>query len=162
MYFFKQLKINDVEDVGFGDLQEAKICAGGRAPHSAWRNYDDFNEFFWCASSFWSTYLHFVNHAGNGSMEQEAYILFLIMLNPVWLDVKDFQYFYPCIDYDLGKENLYSVSAKWLGCCHWERISVSYIFIYLRKLMFHDICLFKQGAILFWVVMALETWSWIF
>jgi hypothetical protein len=27
--------------------QEAKICAGGKAPHSSWRNYDDFNEFFW-------------------------------------------------------------------------------------------------------------------
>jgi callose synthase len=31
---------------------EAKICAGGRAPHSAWRNYDDFNEFFWAPSCF--------------------------------------------------------------------------------------------------------------
>ncbi|XP_024386368.1 callose synthase 9 isoform X2 [Physcomitrium patens] len=31
---------------------EAKICAGGKAPHSAWRNYDDFNEFFWAPSCF--------------------------------------------------------------------------------------------------------------
>ncbi|KAG0624695.1 hypothetical protein M758_3G268300 [Ceratodon purpureus] len=31
---------------------EAKICAGGKAPHSAWRNYDDFNEFFWSSSCF--------------------------------------------------------------------------------------------------------------
>jgi len=31
---------------------EAKICAGGKAPHSSWRNYDDFNEFFWAPSCF--------------------------------------------------------------------------------------------------------------
>jgi len=28
-------------------LQEAANNKNGRAPHSAWRNYDDFNEFFW-------------------------------------------------------------------------------------------------------------------
>lgn len=30
-------------------LQEAANNVNGRAPHSAWRNYDDFNEFFWYA-----------------------------------------------------------------------------------------------------------------
>jgi callose synthase len=28
-------------------LQEAANNDNGRAAHSAWRNYDDFNEFFW-------------------------------------------------------------------------------------------------------------------
>lgn len=28
-------------------LQEAGNNDNGRAPHSAWRNYDDFNEYFW-------------------------------------------------------------------------------------------------------------------
>lgn len=28
-------------------LQEAANNKNGRAPHSEWRNYDDFNEFFW-------------------------------------------------------------------------------------------------------------------
>lgn len=28
-------------------LQEAANNDNGRAPHSAWRNYDDFNEYFW-------------------------------------------------------------------------------------------------------------------
>jgi hypothetical protein len=30
-----------------GVVQESTIGADGRSPHSAWRNYDDFNEFFW-------------------------------------------------------------------------------------------------------------------
>lgn len=30
-------------------LQEAANNDNGRAPHSAWRNYDDFNEYFWWA-----------------------------------------------------------------------------------------------------------------
>jgi hypothetical protein len=38
---------------GFGlVLQEAHNNGNGVASHSAWRNYDDFNEFFWCSSSF--------------------------------------------------------------------------------------------------------------
>jgi callose synthase len=28
-------------------VEESTIGADGRSPHSAWRNYDDFNEFFW-------------------------------------------------------------------------------------------------------------------
>ena len=28
-------------------LQEAARNNNGKAAHSAWRNYDDFNEFFW-------------------------------------------------------------------------------------------------------------------
>ncbi|XP_024363886.1 callose synthase 9 isoform X2 [Physcomitrium patens] len=31
---------------------ESKMCAAGNAPHSDWRNYDDFNEFFWSPSCF--------------------------------------------------------------------------------------------------------------
>ncbi len=31
----------------WGLVQESTIGADGRSPHSAWRNYDDFNEFFW-------------------------------------------------------------------------------------------------------------------
>lgn len=34
----------------FENMQEAKNNDNGRAPHSAWRNYDDFNEYFWYAS----------------------------------------------------------------------------------------------------------------
>jgi hypothetical protein len=38
---------------GFGwVLQEAHNNGNGVASHSAWRNYDDFNEFFWCSSCF--------------------------------------------------------------------------------------------------------------
>ena len=29
------------------DMQEARNNNNGRAAHSEWRNYDDFNEFFW-------------------------------------------------------------------------------------------------------------------
>lgn len=29
------------------DTQEAANNDNGKAPHSAWRNYDDFNEYFW-------------------------------------------------------------------------------------------------------------------
>jgi callose synthase len=35
-----------------GLVQESTIGADGRSPHSAWRNYDDFNEFFWAPSCF--------------------------------------------------------------------------------------------------------------
>nr|XP_024357146.1 callose synthase 9-like isoform X3 [Physcomitrium patens] len=31
---------------------EAKVSADGRNPHSAWRNYDDVNEFFWAPTCF--------------------------------------------------------------------------------------------------------------
>jgi callose synthase len=31
---------------------ESDVPAHGRAAHSAWRNYDDFNEFFWAPSCF--------------------------------------------------------------------------------------------------------------
>lgn len=31
------------------DSQEAANNDNGKAPHSAWRNYDDFNEYFWWA-----------------------------------------------------------------------------------------------------------------
>jgi callose synthase len=31
---------------------EAKSSGNGIAPHGAWRNYDDFNEFFW--SGLWT------------------------------------------------------------------------------------------------------------
>lgn len=30
-------------------LQEAKKSRNGKAPHSSWCNYDDLNEYFWCA-----------------------------------------------------------------------------------------------------------------
>jgi callose synthase len=33
-------------------VEESTIGADGRSPHSAWRNYDDFNEFFWAPSCF--------------------------------------------------------------------------------------------------------------
>jgi hypothetical protein len=33
-------------------LQEAQSSGNGIAPHGAWRNYDDFNEFFW--SGLWT------------------------------------------------------------------------------------------------------------
>lgn len=29
------------------DIQEAASNNNGKAAHSAWRNYDDFNEYFW-------------------------------------------------------------------------------------------------------------------
>jgi len=32
-------------------FQEAARNNGGKAAHSAWRNYDDFNEYFWFVSS---------------------------------------------------------------------------------------------------------------
>jgi hypothetical protein len=32
--------------------QEAKNNNGGKASHAAWRNYDDFNEFFWSRRCF--------------------------------------------------------------------------------------------------------------
>lgn len=31
----------------YENSQEAANNDNGRAPHSAWRNYDDFNEYFW-------------------------------------------------------------------------------------------------------------------
>ncbi|KAF8395921.1 hypothetical protein HHK36_019876 [Tetracentron sinense] len=31
---------------GCGEYMEAANNDNGRAPHSAWRNYDDFNEYF--------------------------------------------------------------------------------------------------------------------
>lgn len=31
---------------------EAAICDNGKQPHSAWRNYDDFNEYFWSRNCF--------------------------------------------------------------------------------------------------------------
>jgi len=31
----------------FMDFQEAANNDNGKAPHSSWRNYDDFNEYFW-------------------------------------------------------------------------------------------------------------------
>lgn len=33
-------------------LQEAKKSRNGKAPHSSWCNYDDLNEYFWCARNF--------------------------------------------------------------------------------------------------------------
>ncbi len=33
-------------------MQESDVPAHGRAAHSAWRNYDDFNEFFWCLLAY--------------------------------------------------------------------------------------------------------------
>jgi callose synthase len=30
-----------------GLFQEAENNDNGKAPHSSWRNYDDFNEHFW-------------------------------------------------------------------------------------------------------------------
>ncbi|VFQ67599.1 unnamed protein product [Cuscuta campestris] len=33
-------------------LSEARHNDNGRAPHSAWRNYDDFNEYFWSLNCF--------------------------------------------------------------------------------------------------------------
>ena len=35
--------------------QEADNNDNGRAPHSSWRNYDDFNEYFWC--DFWNIFV---------------------------------------------------------------------------------------------------------
>lgn len=32
----------------FINLQEAARNNNGKAAHSEWRNYDDFNEYFWC------------------------------------------------------------------------------------------------------------------
>ncbi|XP_024374293.1 callose synthase 9 isoform X2 [Physcomitrium patens] len=40
---------------------EAKVCNHGKSPHSSWRNYDDFNEYFWAPSCFelsWPWRLH--------------------------------------------------------------------------------------------------------
>ncbi|XP_024386165.1 callose synthase 9 isoform X3 [Physcomitrium patens] len=31
---------------------EAKVCNHGKSPHSRWRNYDDFNEYFWAPFCF--------------------------------------------------------------------------------------------------------------
>jgi len=31
-------------------MQEAARNNNGKAAHSAWRNYDDFNEYFWLAA----------------------------------------------------------------------------------------------------------------
>lgn len=39
--------VNCVDCYLMGYLQEAFNNDNGRAPHSAWRNYDDFNEYFW-------------------------------------------------------------------------------------------------------------------
>lgn len=33
-------------------MQEAKVCNHGKSPHSRWRNYDDFNEYFWAPFCF--------------------------------------------------------------------------------------------------------------
>jgi len=38
-------------------LQEAESNDNGRAPHSAWRNYDDFNEYFWWVDLLDEAYL---------------------------------------------------------------------------------------------------------
>lgn len=33
-------------------LQEFKVWNKGKSPHSKWRNYDDFNEYFWAPFCF--------------------------------------------------------------------------------------------------------------
>jgi hypothetical protein len=37
-------------------MQESDVPVRGRAAHSAWRNYDDFNEFFWCLLAYFKPY----------------------------------------------------------------------------------------------------------
>jgi hypothetical protein len=35
---------------------ESDVPVRGRAAHSAWHNYDDFNEFFWCLLAYFKPY----------------------------------------------------------------------------------------------------------
>ena len=45
LFLVKKIKIKKI-------TQEAENNNNGRAPHSSWRNYDDFNEYFWLVAKF--------------------------------------------------------------------------------------------------------------
>lgn len=46
--FFKEKRLTYLIDrLLIFDPKEAANNDNGRAPHSSWRNYDDFNEYFW-------------------------------------------------------------------------------------------------------------------
>jgi hypothetical protein len=65
-------------------MQESDVPAHGRAAHSAWRNYDDFNEFFWCLLAYFRPYGLLW---GSSSLHKEIEFLFLysVSASVLWI-----------------------------------------------------------------------------